>query len=70
MKKLILFAAFAISILAASCGDSDDAPVKKNYYGVEPVNHGVSKNAYIALFGSIVVLGGLIVYGVNKLKKK
>lgn len=67
MKRLFVLVLFSLSVSFFSCSSETEVQ-KKNYYGVEPENHGVPKNAYIALFGTLFVLGGLIVYGVNKIR--
>lgn len=71
MKKVLLLFALCLTLLltATSCSNDTVAP-KKNYYGVEPTGNGVSKNAYYALFGSIVGFGFLVVYLIKKVKNK
>jgi hypothetical protein len=69
MKKVFLLFALCLTLLAVTnCSDNDTIAPKKNYYGVEPTGNGVSKNAYLTLFGSIVVFGFIVIYVIKKVK--
>ncbi len=72
-KNLLLFTATGVLMTSTvttftGCTKEEDAPVK-NYFGVEPEGNGTPKEAYYALFGGVVVVFILIVYGLKKIRK-
>lgn len=61
----------AIVLMApfASCTKEEVPEKPKNYFGVTPEGSGASKEAYYALFAGVVIVIGLVGYGLKKIRK-
>lgn len=71
-KTLFLFGASALiasSTLITSCS-TEEAPEPKLNYGVVKQRNDTPKEAYYALFGAIIIIVVLIIWGLKKMSNK